>query len=101
MMAYEEFVQSIKLYLNAPMSVSDEIIAAIFLTGALVFAAWFLYYLRKQYIKRKEKLDAFDTSFAKNLEYPGFHPGGVPDNNHEEEKKKPEKDKWGSINEEF
>lgn len=100
MMTYEEFVQAIKNYMEAPMSAGNKVFATAFIIVGTAFAVWFALYLRRQYIKRKANTDTFDTSFAKDLKYPGFYPGGAPEND-EEEKKKPEKDKWGNINDEY
>ncbi len=101
MMTYEEFVQAIRNYMEAPMSAGDTVLAAAFIIAGAAFAVWFALYLRRLYIKRKANTDMFDTSFAKDLKYPGFYPGGAPENDEGEEKKKPEKDKWGNINDEY
>lgn len=107
MMNYTEFVQSIKEYLTTPLSSNRPLLVAILVLLAISFAVWLVLYFRKAYIKEKAETDTFNSDFADNLDYPGFHHGGVPISEKEKErendpfKKVASKDPWGNINDEY
>ncbi|MBQ3033176.1 MAG: hypothetical protein IJD28_02250 [Deferribacterales bacterium] len=98
MMSYEEFVNAIKTYLTSQASGSRTIFITVLAISVAVFFVWFVIYLRKEYLKKKASTDTFNSDFAKDIDYPGFYPGGAPK---KENEKKPPRDPWGEVNDEY
>lgn len=108
MMDYEEFVLSIKEYLTAPLSSNRPLLIAVLIVGFIILSVWLFFYFRKEYEKEKAETDTFNSDFADNLDYPGFHHGGVPIKEKEKLeqennpfRKPPAKDPWGDVNDEY
>ena len=99
MMSYNEFVEAIKNYLTAPATTGRIIFLVSLAVILLLLAIWFIIYLRKEYLRKKSETDTFNSDFAKQLDYPGFHPGGAPQK--KDEKTRPKHDPWGDINDEY